>query len=58
MTDVERVSRELHILKITHHSSIAQLYEIIETIESIFIVMEFAPNGEFFDYVMDAKMYT
>jgi serine/threonine protein kinase len=26
ITDVERVARELHILKITHHSSIAQLY--------------------------------
>ena len=33
------------------------MYEVIETVESIFIVMEFAPGGEFFDYVMDAKMY-
>ena len=26
ITDVERVSRELHILKLVRHSSIAQLY--------------------------------
>ncbi len=57
VTDVERVSRELHILKITQHSSIAQMYEIIETEQNIFIVMEYAPRGEFFDYIMDGKMY-
>lgn len=56
VTDVERVSRELHILKITQHSSIAQMYEIIETEQNIFIVMEYAPRGEFFDYIMDGKM--
>ena len=39
VTDVERVSRELHILKITQHSSIAQMYEVIETMDKIFIVM-------------------
>lgn len=38
------------------HSSIAQLYEIIETSRNIFIVMEFAQNGEFFDYIMDGKV--
>lgn len=33
------------------------MYEIIETEQNIFIVMEFAPLGEFFDYIMDGKMY-
>jgi 5'-AMP-activated protein kinase, catalytic alpha subunit len=42
ITDVERVSRELHILKLVRHSSIAQLYEIIESHDRIFIVMEYA----------------
>ena len=39
------------------HSSIAQLYEVIETADNIFMVMEYAQNGEFFDYIMDGKMY-
>lgn len=39
------------------HSSIAQLYEVIETPDSIFMVMEYAQNGEFFDYIMDGRMY-
>ena len=57
ITDVERVSRELHILKLVRHSSIAQLYEIIESNDRIFIVMEYAQNGEFFDYIMDGRVY-
>lgn len=56
ITDVERVSRELHILKLVRHSSIAQLYEIVESPERIFIVMEYAQNGEFFDYIMDGRV--
>lgn len=57
MTDVERVSRELHILKLVRHSAIAQLYEVIETPDTIFMIMEYAQNGEFFDYIMDSRMY-
>jgi len=31
VTDVERVAREIHILKLIRHPNIVQLYEIIET---------------------------
>ena len=31
VADVERVSREIHILKLIRHPNIIQLYEIIET---------------------------
>jgi len=31
VADVERVSREIHILKIVRHPNVVQLYEIIET---------------------------
>ena len=30
-SDVERVTREIHILKIVRHPNVVQLYEIIET---------------------------
>jgi hypothetical protein len=33
------------------------MYEIIETPKMIFIVMEYALGGEYFDYVMEEKMY-
>lgn len=44
-SDVERVSRELHFLKIVRHSAIAQMYEILETPKMIFIIMEYATGG-------------
>ncbi len=31
VSDVERVAREIHILKIVRHPHVVQLYEIIET---------------------------
>jgi serine/threonine protein kinase len=31
MADVERIAREIHILKLIRHPNIIQLYEIIET---------------------------
>jgi 5'-AMP-activated protein kinase catalytic alpha subunit len=31
VNDVERVAREIHILKIVRHPAVVQLYEIVET---------------------------
>ena len=50
--DVERVSREIHILKIVQHPHIVQLYEILETKKSLFLIMEYASNGELFDHIV------
>jgi len=50
--DVERVSREIHILKIVQHPHIVQLYEILETERSLFLIMEYASNGELFDHIV------
>lgn len=41
VADVERVSREIHILKLIRHPNIIQLYEIIETPKHLFLVMEY-----------------
>ena len=45
VADVERVSREIHILKLIRHPNIIQLYEIIETPKQLFLVMEYMQNG-------------
>ncbi|EAS06162.2 Serine/Threonine kinase domain protein (macronuclear) [Tetrahymena thermophila SB210] len=52
VSDVERVSREIHILKLLRHSNIIQLYEIIETPKQLFLIMEYASGGELFDYIV------
>ena len=57
VSDVERVARELHILKLIRHPHIIQLYEvsltqIIETPTKLFLIMEFANGGELFDFIV------
>lgn len=39
LSDVERVNREIHILKLIRHPYIIQLYEIIETSRHLFLIM-------------------
>ncbi len=48
---MERVARELHILKLVRHPNIVQLYEIIETQSKLYIIMEHCCNGELFSYI-------
>lgn len=50
--DYERVSREIHILKIVQHPHVVQLYEIIETPKKLYLIMEYASGGELFDYIV------
>ena len=52
VADVERVAREIHILKIIRHPYLIQLYEIIETPKQLFLVMEYTEGGELFNYIV------
>ena len=55
VSDVERVAREIHILKLIRHPNIIQLYEIIETSKVLFLIMEYAHGGELFDYIVEKQ---
>eukprot|EP00440_Ansanella_granifera_P043261 gb/GFBE01046897.1/.p1 GENE.gb/GFBE01046897.1/~~gb/GFBE01046897.1/.p1 ORF type:complete len:826 (+),score=112.13 gb/GFBE01046897.1/:1-2478(+) len=52
VADVERVAREIHILKLVQHPHIIQLYEIIETPRQLYLIMEYCPGGELFDHIV------
>lgn len=56
--DVERVAREIHILKLIRHPNIVQLYEIIETPKCLYLIMEYAEGGELFDYIVSKTHLT
>ena len=45
------IEREIKILKFLHHENIIQLYSSIQTKSSIFLIMEYAPGKELFDYI-------
>lgn len=45
------IEREIKILKYLHHENIIQLYSSIQTKSSIFLIMEYAPGKELFDYI-------
>ncbi|CAK82168.1 unnamed protein product (macronuclear) [Paramecium tetraurelia] len=51
-SDIERVTREIQILKKVRHPNLVQLYEIIETPKQLFLVMEYVNGGELFDYIV------
>eukprot|EP01038_Epipyxis_sp_PR26KG_P012421 gene12421-16659_t len=53
--DVRRVNREIKILKKSRHNNIIQLYEVLDTQNTIYLIMECAEGGEMFDYIVAQK---
>ena len=54
----ERVLNEISILKIVRHNNIIKLYEVMETPQKIYLVMEYCDNGEMFDYIVAKQHLT
>ena len=50
--DYELVRQEISILKIVKHKYIVQLYEILQTPQHIFIVMEYCEGKDLMDYIL------
>lgn len=55
VADVERVAREIHILKIIRHPNLIQLFEIVETTKQLYLITEYATGGELYDYIVANK---
>ena len=53
--DIKRIETEINILKTIHHKNIIQLYSIMQTSESIYLIMEYAEGKELFDYIVEKK---
>ena len=45
--------REIKILRLFMHPHIIRLYEVIETPNDIYVVMEYIESGELFDYIVE-----
>ena len=54
-SDKTRIEREIKILKLLHHNNIIQLYSVIQTSTTIYLIMEYANGKELFDYINSKK---
>lgn len=43
---------EVQALKDTHHQNISRMFYFQETADKFYLVLEFAPGGELFDYIV------
>lgn len=50
--DLKRVALEIEALKILNHQNISRLYQVVETHDRFFLILEYAPGGELFDYIV------
>jgi len=49
--NLKKVYREVQIMKMLKHSHIIRLYQVMETKNMLYLVTEYASNGEMFDYL-------
>ncbi|XP_030070008.1 MAP/microtubule affinity-regulating kinase 3 isoform X1 [Microcaecilia unicolor] len=51
-TSLQKLFREVKIMKILNHPNIVKLFEVIETEKTLYLIMEYASGGEVFDYLV------
>ena len=53
--DIERLRKEIKILKKIRHKNIIQLFDIMESKSNLYFVMEYCKGGELLDYIVKRK---
>ncbi|XP_048455679.1 MAP/microtubule affinity-regulating kinase 3a isoform X7 [Rhincodon typus] len=51
-TSLQKLFREVRIMKCLNHPNIVKLFEVIETEKTLYLVIEYASGGEVFDYLV------
>ena len=53
--EVYQQRREIEVLKMSQHQNIIKLIDLFENNENYFIVLEFLPGKDLFDYIAKRK---
>ena len=53
-----KIYREISLMRMADHPHIIKLHDVLESSRHIYIVLEYAPNGELFDYLVKNKCFT
>ena len=53
--NLNKISREIDIMRRLSHKNIIKLYQVMESDTFIYIITEFAANGEIFDWLVTNK---
>ena len=56
--EYNRIEKEIKYLKLFNHPNIIQIYEVIESSSSFYIIMEYAQGGELFNYIVEKEKLT
>ncbi|CDQ63570.1 unnamed protein product [Oncorhynchus mykiss] len=51
-SSLQKLFREVRIMKLLNHPNIVKLFEVIETEKTLYLIMEYASGGEVFDYLV------
>ncbi|KAK7103414.1 hypothetical protein V1264_018313 [Littorina saxatilis] len=51
-SSLQKLFREVRIMKLLDHPNIVKIFEVIETEKTLYLVMEYASGGEVFDYLV------
>ncbi|XP_055529096.1 serine/threonine-protein kinase MARK2-like isoform X29 [Wyeomyia smithii] len=51
-SSLQKLYREVRIMKLLDHPNIVKLFQVIETEKTLYLVMEYASGGEVFDYLV------
>ena len=51
-SSLQKLFREVRIMKCLDHPNIVKLYEVIESEKTLYLIMEYAAGGEVFDYLV------
>lgn len=49
-----KIQREIRLMKYFNHPNMIKLYQVLDTAQNIFVVMEYVPGGELFEMVNEA----